>query len=88
MLKEYHLKADEANLFEAEVLVEGKQKDSELLLTNLNLVLVTRTKKLFSKEEMTTDIYPMNELKMYEGKPQIKQKGGKKVQLFFHQRYH
>ncbi len=46
----------------------------ELILTNLNIVFVTKLKKLLSKEEVSNIIVPINTIKIYEGKPQIKQK--------------
>lgn len=85
MVEHYQLQSDEVILYEGEVTKTDKYPkeslksafsvtpSSELILTNKNLVLTTRSKKLFSKEEVTIDVYPMDEVKIYNDTPQIKQ---------------
>ena len=46
----------------------------EVVLTNLNLVLLKRTKKLLSQDEITVDVYQKDDIKIYNSIPQIKQK--------------
>ncbi len=46
----------------------------EIILTNLNLVFVEKTKKVFSKEQVAVEAHPVEEIKIYNGVPQIKQK--------------
>ncbi len=47
---------------------------TEVVLTNLNLVLLKRTKKLLSQDEITVDVYQKDDIKIYNSIPQIKQK--------------
>ena len=46
----------------------------EIILTNLNLVFIEKTKKVFSKEQVVVEVHPIGEIKIYNGIPQIKQK--------------
>lgn len=74
-MENYKLKADEVVLYKGDVVLTGKKGNTELIFTNINLVLINKYKKLFSKEEITVLEYPVNEIKIYEGVPQIKTKG-------------
>ena len=65
----YSLKSNESLLFKA-----NAYDGIEVLLTNFNLVLVKRTKKIFSKEHTIINIYPIEQIKKYNGIPQIKKR--------------
>lgn len=49
--------------------------DTQCLLTNLSLVFVSTIKRAFQKPEIKVKKFPVNEIKMYNGTPQIKQTG-------------
>ena len=80
-MNDYCLQADEVQLYTGSVTwcdQNGKPRFKEpvsFMLTNLNLVFTIRTKKLFSKEEVNVETYPISEIKMYNNVPQIKQNG-------------
>lgn len=74
-MENYKLKPEEVVFYKGDVTLKGKKGRTELIFTNLNLVLINKYKKLFSKEEITISEYPVHEIKMYEGVPQIKAKG-------------
>lgn len=44
---------------------------NELILTNLQLIFIKKTKKLFSSEEVEVEMYPIEEIKFYNNIPQI-----------------
>ena len=83
-MERYRLQSDETVLYEGNVhKIEKYEKKSimasfnttsivELLLTNKNIVLTTRMKKMFSKEQLNIEIYPLSDIKIYEEMPQIK----------------
>lgn len=54
----------------------------DLILTNLNLVFINKSKKMFSKEKIDVEIYPTSEIKIYNDAPQINQKNNI-VEIFF-----
>jgi len=78
----YKLKPEEVVFYKGDVTLKGKKGNTELLFTNLNVVFINKYKRLFSKEEITVFTYPTNEIKMYEGVPQIKHKGNE-VEIYF-----
>lgn len=79
----YKLKADESVLYKGDVRVEGVKGNATLQLTNYNIVLNISTKKnLFSKAETSIQVYPVDAIKIYNEKPQIKVKGYK-VEIYF-----
>lgn len=79
---EYAMKEDEVVLYKGEATVDDSQHISDILLTNVNLVITTRIKKIFAKDEVYTQVFPLSKLKVYQNAPQLKQKGNK-VELFF-----
>lgn len=79
---EYAMKEDEVVLYKGQAKVDDSQHFSDILLTNVNLVITTRIKKIFAKDEVYTQVFPLSELKVYQNTPQLKQKGNK-VELFF-----
>lgn len=83
---DYSLQADEAVLYRGSVTVPTEKGSAELLLTNINVVVSTASKKsLFSKPETNVIIYPIKDIKIYDGEPQIKQKGYD-VEIYFKNR--
>lgn len=69
-MEHYNLAADESVLFRSDA-----DKGVTVILTNINLVVITKTKKPFSKEQVTVDVYPKENIKMYNDVPQVKQSG-------------
>ena len=80
-MKHYNLQANESVLYQGEVSIEKRNGNVELILTNLNLVCIISTKKLFSKEQVEVEVYPVGDIKIYNDTPQIKQKGSR-VEIF------
>lgn len=62
-------------MYKGNVILKDKKGETELVLTNINLVFINIKKKTFEKEEVTVLEYPVDSVKMYEGMPQIKFKG-------------
>lgn len=81
-MKNYTLQPNESILYSGNVHLGNGYATVELALTNLNIVLITTTKKLFAKEQVQVDIYPVSEIKIYNDVPQIKQKEYR-VEVFF-----
>ena len=91
-MKNYELKNDEIVLYRGSVVVlpDGKKEkesrlkkiESELSLTNENLVFTTKIKKVFQKETCETEIYPIDHIKIYQDRPHIMLKG-KSVDIYF-----
>ena len=61
----YNLLEDEVVLFKGEIVLSGAK--ANLMLTNHNLVV----EKTVGDAESKIDVYSMNEVKFYKGKPQI-----------------
>lgn len=55
--------------------------NTELILTNLHLIMIKKSKKLFAKEQVEHEIYPVGEIKVYNETPQIKQ-DNTRVEIF------
>ena len=84
-MEHYQLQSDETVLYKGNVVkVDKCKKESfmesfsvspitELILTNKNIVLTTRTKKMFAKEQFNVEIFSLADIKIYENMPQIKQ---------------
>jgi hypothetical protein len=53
-----------------------------LILTNVNVVLITKIKKMFKPEEVYITTDAVSNIKMYEGIPQVKQEDDE-VKIFF-----
>lgn len=80
---DYSLQADETILYERDVTIQGQKRTSHLMLTNLNIVITDFVKRsVLAKEEKEFTTYPVEDIKIYEGKPQIIQKG-KNVKILF-----
>ena len=82
-MENYQLAVNETVLYRGTLVnYSGKEKHNftstvnyELILTNLNMIFVTKVKKMLSKEELSYNIIPIETIKIYNDKPQIKQKG-------------
>ena len=68
----YSLHPNEAVLYEGKATLNDNKAESELLLTNINIVVITKTRKLFSKEQIDIKIFPIEEIKVYNDIPQVK----------------
>ena len=77
----YRLRLDETVLYEGTVIKVEKlgiesfstSSVSELLLTNKNIVLTIRTKRIFQKDLIDVEVIPLSEIKVFDEIPQIKQ---------------
>ena len=52
------------------------------MLTNINIVLILKSKKMFSKEEVDIQIFPVGDIKSFNDIPQLKQ-SDYKVEIYF-----
>lgn len=95
-MNNYQLTSDETVLYKGAILnYSEKEKHNsfgstviyELILTNLNMIFVTKVKKLLSKEESSYNVIPIDTIKIYNDKPQVKQKGTDFVVYFTNQEY-
>ena len=71
-MEHYKLGADEVVLYKGDVNLVGQKGQTELILTNHNLIFINTVKKMFFKEEISVMNYSVDSIKMYEGIPQIK----------------
>lgn len=80
-MEHYELSADETVLFKGNVTISGKEekkgfiqkkREYELILTNHNIVFVSISKGgLLKKESYESEIHPLENLKVYDNKPQV-----------------
>lgn len=68
----YQLKSDEVVLFKGFITFVNEQEKTNLILTNQNVVFITKYKDEFLNENAKVEYYSVEEVKMYEGKPQVK----------------
>ena len=66
-MEHYNLDEDEVVLYKGDVVFKEKTQSTQIILTNKNLVFIDVVKKIFAHDEIETQIYPVNEIKMYEG---------------------
>lgn len=81
-MEHYILQPNEAVLFEDNIIIEGSRAENHLILTNINIVIVAAIRKIFKKDEVTTFVYPVSEIKVYNGAAQIAQKR-EKITVYF-----
>ena len=76
-MEHYNVQADEVVLYKGDVICKGVSFSDhiELVLTNLFLLFVIKTKKIFSKTEVNVEKYPVSNIKFYNDEPQVKQQG-------------
>lgn len=68
-MENYSLQANEVLLYKGEA-----YNGLEIMLTNLNLIIVKKTQKLFKKAQVETFVYSKDDIKVYNEIPQVKQK--------------
>ena len=79
-MSNYVLLEDEAVLYKKSACVCGE--NTELMLTNKNVIFVRNVKKFFGKERLETDVLSVDDIKVYKEQPQIKREGDK-VEIYF-----
>ena len=67
----YKFKEDEVALLKEEVKVTGEIGKAEIILTNLNIILVTNIKEMLKVQDPKVEVISFENLKMFEGKPYI-----------------
>lgn len=73
-MEHYELKSDEVILYKNEdVYYRGETKEIQLLLTNYAIVTIKKIKKLFKEAIIEVCIIPIEKVKVYKDKPQIRQ---------------
>ena len=74
-MKNYELSSDEVVLYKGNVETVDGKGEIQLILTNLNIVFITTHKKISGKEEINVDSHSVNDIKIYNGIPQLKVNG-------------
>jgi hypothetical protein len=72
IMKNYELGADEVVLYKGSVTPVGIKGETQLILTNLNIVFITEIKKFLAKDEINVEVYPIEDIKIYKNVPQVK----------------
>lgn len=75
-MKQYKLQENEVILFrdQISILIDGKtpcKTETEILLTNLNLVFINKKKQVFKKDVFETEVYALETVKVYNEAPYI-----------------
>ena len=78
----YELQSDEVVLYKGYVTLRKNEGETQLILTNKNLVFITKAIVNESGEVVNVQTYAVNDIKIYEGQPQIKHKGTT-VEIYF-----
>lgn len=81
-MRDYQLQTNEVVFYKGDVTLKEKKGATELIFTNLNIVFITRLKKFLKDEEITVEIFPITDIKVYNNQPQIKYKGNL-VEIYF-----
>ena len=82
-MEKYKLKADEVVLYKnADVYFSNENAQVFLMLTNHAVVMQVTAKKLLQEVEEYSLVYPKENIKVYHGEPQVKQKGAV-VEIYF-----
>ena len=74
-MEHFELQSNECVLYKGNVTLSNKKGNTQLLLTNLNIVFITKTELTPELEEINVETFTIEQLKVYEGKPQIHIKG-------------
>lgn len=76
-MENYTLQENEVVLYKGEEISCAEKRGFwiELILTNIALVLIVKKQKLFGKGQVFVETYPVQDIKVYNGIPQIKQQG-------------
>lgn len=75
-MESYSLQTNEVILYKSEPC-----NGIEIMLTNLNIIILKKTQKLFKKAQVETFVYSKDDIKVYNGVPQVKQKDSS-VEIF------
>lgn len=81
-MENYKLGEDEVPLYQGNVSLCNVKGTTELILTNLNVVFITKRRKLFSQDEVSVISHSVSDIKIYQEMPQIRPKGSD-VEIFF-----
>ena len=81
-MEEYVLQSDEVVLFKGDAFYGNQGTSCEIIQTNINLIVIFKTKKMFRKENVEIVTFPMDGIKYFKDAPQVKQKGSA-VELSF-----
>ena len=71
-MEHYNLRQDEVVLYKSAVACKERRGEVDLVLTNFNFVLIVKTKKFLSKEQVEILTYPIDAVKKYKDQPQVK----------------
>lgn len=84
-MQAYSLQPNEVVLYKGSATFANNKNSSDILLTNLNIVVITPVKKkMFSKPEMFVNVFPVEEIKVYQDVPQVKY-AGQEVEVYLTQ---
>ena len=82
-MENYKLREDETKLYEGDITLSDKRGITQLILTNLNVVFITKCiDNNFSDVEVDVETFSKEDIKIYQGKPQIKVNGDI-VEIYF-----
>lgn len=73
-MENYALLPNEIVIFEDNVHIKGSTTFDHLVLTNQRIIIICTEKKIFKKDTVTVMEFPVSDIKMYNGKPQVSQK--------------
>lgn len=79
-MEHYNLKEDEVVLYKGEISM--KNGNTQLILTNLNVVFITIHKRLFGEAIVESNVFPVEDIKIFDGIPQVKSKN-LNVEMYF-----
>lgn len=74
-MEHYQLKPHEVVLYKGEINFANQEDITQLILTNLNTIYKTTHKKIFGDDEISVEVYSIQDIKIYEETPQIIAKG-------------
>lgn len=70
-MENYQLKENEKLFYKGKGILIEKKGKTEIILTNINIVFITKQKKFFAKEIIDIELYPIENIKKHKGLPQI-----------------
>ena len=81
-MKNYELSVDEVVLYKGNVIPLDTKGETQLILTNLNIVFITERKKFLAKDEIDVEVYPVDDIKIYKNIPQVKVENDNIVEIY------
>lgn len=81
-MENYDLDESEVVLYKGDVTLKDQKGITQLILTNINFVFITKVKKMFAKDEVIVDVYSADEIKFYNQVPQVLKRGNV-IELYF-----